>query len=109
MAGAMVDSWKLATINMWLDRLDKDEALKLIIDNFTWDELWEPAAELNQLCVAREMARQIPRNKDQGDLKDRVNVLGNAVLGSIQELKSRIDNPVYVVTTANLFQVPGVT
>ena len=108
MTGDMVDSWKLATISMWLDRLEKEGALKLICDKFNWDELWEPAAELNQLCAARQMARQIPRNKDQGDLKDRVAILGIAVLGSLQELKNRTDNPVYIVTSSNLFQVPGV-
>ena len=54
------------------------------------------------------MARKIPRNKDQGEQKDRVSILGKAVLESLTELKSRTDNPVFVVTSANLFQVPGV-
>ena len=59
MAEAMVDSWKLATISMWVDRLDNDKALNLICDAWDWNELWEAAAELNQLCVARQMARKI--------------------------------------------------
>ena len=104
----MVDSWKLATISMWVERLNKEEALKLIDDTFTWSELWEAAVELNQLCAGRDMSRQIPRNQDQGDLKDRVRVLGTAMLGSMQELKSRTDNPVYVVSSEQLYQVPGV-
>ena len=80
----------------------------MICESFNWDELWEAAAEVNQLCAAREMARKIPRNKDQGEQKDRVSILGKAVLESLTELKSRTDNPVFVVTSANLFQVPGV-
>ena len=45
MTEVMVESWKLATISMWVDRLNKDEALKLINDTWTWDELWEAAAD----------------------------------------------------------------
>ena len=44
----------------------------------------------------------------QGDLKDRVRVLGTAVLSSLQELKSHSDPPVFVVTSASLAMVPGV-
>ena len=44
----MVDSWKLTTIGMWADKLEKEGALSLICDTFDWDELWEAAAELNQ-------------------------------------------------------------
>ena len=108
MAKAMVESWKLATISMWAERLDKSEALNLIVNNFTWNDLWESAAEINRLCKARDMTRHIPKNQDQGDLKDRVRVLGNAMIESLQELKSRKDNPVFVVTSEQLFQVPGV-
>ena len=63
---------------------------------------------MNQLCAAREMANKIPRNRDQGVEKDRVAVLGSNVLASLQELKSRKDRPVFVVSSTNLFQVPGV-
>ena len=108
MAKAMVESWKLATISMWAERLDKEVALQLIVNTFTWSDLWEAAAELNQLSAERGMARQIPRNQDQGDLKDRVRILGNAMLESLKELKSREDKPVFVVTSEQLFQVPGV-
>ena len=104
----MVDSWKLATISMWVDRLDYTEAIKLIENTFTWDELYEAAVEVNQLCAAREMANKIPKNRDQGVEKDRVAVLGSNVLASLQELKSRTDRPVFVVSSTNLFQVPGV-
>ena len=45
------------------------------------------------------MSKQIPRNQIQGDLKDRVRILGMAVIGSIYELKGRVDNPVYVVSS----------
>ena len=78
------------------------------MNNFTWNDLWESAAEINRLCKARDMSRHIPKNQDQGDLKDRVRVLGNAMIESLQELKSRKDNPVFVVTSEQLFQVPGV-
>ena len=57
MAKAMVESWKLATISMWAQRLDKAEALNLIVKNFTWNDLWESAAEINRLCKARDMSR----------------------------------------------------
>ena len=74
----MIDSWKLATVSMWFEKIPKEEALNLICDTFTWEELWEGAAELNQLCAAREMDKKIPRNIDQGDLRDRVKVLSTA-------------------------------
>ena len=93
---------------MWVQRLDKDVALKLIDEHFTWNDLWDAAVELNQLCAERTMSQQIPRNQDQGDLKDRVRVLASAMLGSMQELKSRADNPVFVASSEQLFQVPGV-
>ena len=109
MAETMVESWKLATISMWADRLDKGEALRLIGDTFTWEQLWEAAVEVNQLCAARDMAIKIPRNRDQGDQKDRVGVLGNNLIGALQDLKNREDKPFFVVSSANLFQVPGVT
>ena len=54
------------------------------------------------------MSRQIPRNRDQGEEKDRVSIIGNNLLGSLHELKSRTDKPVYVVPSDDLFQVPGV-
>ena len=108
MAGAMVDSWKLSTISMWLDKLDQDGALRLICDNFDWEGLWEAAAKLNQLCVDRDMDLRIPRNRDQGVLKDRVSILGKAVLASIVELKGKADPPVYYVTSSSLGYVPGV-
>ena len=38
MEGGAVDSWKLATISMWLDMLDKDVTLRLINDTFSWEE-----------------------------------------------------------------------
>ena len=104
----MVDNWKLATISMWVQRLDKDVALKLIDEHFTWNDLWDAAVELNQLCAERTMSKQIPRNQDQGDLKDRVRVLASAMLGSMQELNNRADNPVFVASSEQLFQVPGV-
>ena len=108
MALAMIDSWKLVTIGMWVDKVEKAGALSLICDNFEWDELWEAAAELNQQCTLRKLEVHIPRNRDQGDLKDRVRVLGTAVLSSLQELKSHSDPPVFVVTSASLAMVPGV-
>ena len=93
---------------MWYERLDKEAAIKLICDKFTWDELWEAAVELNQECASRDMSKKIPKNQDLGDLKDRVKVLATAVIGSIQELKGRVDNPTFVVSSGSLFQVPGV-
>ena len=53
------------------------------------------------------MTDKIPRNKDQGDLKDRVAVLGTALLASLDQLKSRTDHPVFCVTSSNLPNVPG--
>ena len=105
---AMVDSWKLVTIGMWVDKLERDGALSLICDTFDWDELWEAAAELNQQCASRKMETHIPRNRDQGELKDRVRSLGIAVLSSLQELKSHAEPPVFVVTSASLAMPPGV-
>ena len=107
MAGAMVDSWQLATISMWVDRLNHHEVIKLIGDNFQFDVLWEAAEEVNKLCKDRDMNTKIPKNRDQGDQKDRVAVLSNAMLISLAELKSRADRPVYVVSSSNLAQVPG--
>ena len=63
---------------------------------------------MNQLCAGRQMTSKIPRNKDQGDMKDRVAVLGNALLASLDDLKSRTDHPVFCVTSLNLSKVPGV-
>jgi hypothetical protein len=108
MAGAMMDSWMLATISMWVDALDKDEALKLICDHFECENLYEAATDVNKLSADKEIACKIAKNRDQGDLKDRVRALGIAVLCGLQELKSGADPPVYVVSTSNLFQVPGV-
>jgi hypothetical protein len=108
MAFAMVDSWKLVTIGMWVDKLERDGALSLICDTFDWDELWGAAAELNQQCAQRKMDTHIPRNRDQGELKDRVKLLGFAVLSSLQELKNLAEPPVFVVTSASLAMVPGV-
>ena len=87
MAEAMVESWKLASISMCADRLDKDEALRLIGDTFTWEQLWEAAVEVNHLCAAREMSVKIPRSRDQGDQKDRVGVVGNNLIGALQDMK----------------------
>ena len=54
------------------------------------------------------MASKIPRNRDQGEQRDRVGVLSNAMLLSLSDLKAREDRPVYIVSSSNLFQVPGV-
>ena len=56
----MIDSGKLATVSMWLEKLDAEEALRLVCDTFTWEELWEGAAELNQLSASRNMDKKIP-------------------------------------------------
>ena len=93
---------------MWYEKLDNEECLRLICDTFTWDELWEGAAELNQLCAAREMDKKIPRNVDKGDQRDRVKILATAVIGSLKELKEKADSPVFVVSSEQLFSVPGV-
>ena len=82
--------------------------IKLIGDNFTWEDLWEAATEVNKLCVARKMTCHIPKNRDQGDLKDRVAVLASALLTSLDELKGRSDHPVFCVTSSYLLKVPGV-
>ena len=91
---------------MWLDKLDQSGALKLICEKFDWEGLWEAAVELNKLCADIEMNLKIPKNRDQGVLKDRVSVLGKAVLGSMVELKDRDDHPVYYVTSSTLCHVP---
>ena len=104
----MIDSWKLATLSMWIEKLPKEEAIKLMCDTFTWEELWEGAAELNQLCAARNMDKKIPRNIDQGDKRDRVKILASAVYSSIMELKGRDDKPNFVASSEGLFLVPGV-
>ena len=65
---------------MWADKLEKEGALSLICDTFDWDELWEAAAELNQLCAARKLETHIARNRDLGEQRDRVKILGAAVL-----------------------------
>ena len=108
MAEAMIDSWKLTTITMWVDKLTYSEVIKLIENTFTFDELWEAAVEVNQLCAARGLANKIPKNRDMGVEKDRVAVLGSNLLASLQELKGRDDKPVFVVSSSSLFQVPGV-
>ena len=95
MAPYMVESWKLSTIAMRLNKLDSDGALRLICEYFDWKELWEAAVELNELCASRNMGIKIPKNRDQGVLKDRVTVLGKAVLASMGELKTKEDPPVY--------------
>ena len=104
----MVDSWMLATLSMWFEKLDKQEAINLISDKFNFEELWVAALELNQLCADRSMSKKIPKNQDQGDLSDRVKVLALAMYGSIQELKGRVDNPTFVVSSMQLCNVPGV-
>ena len=106
----MVDCWKLATIGMWVDQLERDGALKLVCDTFTWDDLWEAAAELNQEFASRQLEKtfHIPRNRDQGELKDRVKLLGTGVITNLLELKNQADPPVYVVTSSSLALVPGV-
>ena len=108
MAKAMVDSWKLVTIAMWVDQLDRDRALKLICETWDWDELWEAAAELNQQYAERQIEKKIPRNQDKGEMKDRVNILGTAVIAALQEFKSLAEPPVFVVTSTSLAMVPGV-
>ena len=57
---------------MWVDRLNHHEVIKLIGDNFQFDVLWEAAEEVNKLCKERDMSTKIPKNRDQGDQKDRV-------------------------------------
>ena len=109
MADAMlVESWKLATITMWLDKLDNHEVIKLIGENFDFDSLWEEASIVNLECATRNMANKIPKNRDQGDQKDRVAVLSTALLVCLNELKARSDRPVFYVSSTNLFLVPGV-
>ena len=108
MAEAMVDSWQLATISMWVDKLNNHEVIKLISETFEWEELWEAAAEVNQLCASKEMISKIPKNRDQGEQRDRVAVLSNAMLLSLAELKARADKPVFIVSSKNLSKVPGV-
>ena len=66
----MIDSWKLATVSMWIEKLPKEEALKLVCDSFTWEELWEGAAEFNQLFAIRNIDKKIPRNIDQRGLHE---------------------------------------
>ena len=104
----MVDSWKLVTIAMWVDQLENNGALQLICDTWDWDELWEAAAELNKQYAKRQIEKTIARNQDRGDLKDRVKILGTAVLGALQELKSTAEPPVFIITSTSLAMVPGV-
>ena len=106
--GPVVDSWKLATITMWVDKVTYSEVIKLIENTFTWEELWEAAVEVNQLCADRDLTSKIPKNRDLGVEKDRVAVLGSNLLASLQELNSKANRPVFVVSSAALFQVPGV-
>ena len=108
MAMAMVDCWQLATIGMWVDKLDAGGALKLICDTFTWETLWEGAVELNQQVAGKQLDKKIPMNRDQGEQKDRVKILGSNILASLQELKNVADPPAFVVTSTSLAFVPGV-
>ena len=80
---AMVDCWQLATIGMCVDKLDAGGALKLICDTFTWDVLWEGAVELNQQLAAKHSDKKIPINRDQGEQKDSVKILGSYILASL--------------------------
>ena len=87
MAGAMVDCWQLCTISMWVDKNDKEAVVRLISDNFTFEDLWQGAVELNKLMTERNLDNRVPKNRDQGDLKDRVKVLGTAILSCLDDLK----------------------
>ena len=93
---------------MWLEKTNKDDTLRLISETFMWDELWEAAVELNQLCAAKDIDKRIPRNIDQGDQKDRVKVLAIAMVDSLEVMKSKEICPVFIVTTEKLYFVPGV-
>ena len=53
------------------------------------------------------MSKQIPKNQDHGDLKDRVRVISLAAIISIQELKGRVDMPIFVVSSQFLCNVLG--
>ena len=64
--------------------------------------------EVNQQCAEKQMDKTIPRNQDKGEQKDRVRILGIAVLANLLELKSKDDAPVFVVSAKNLANVPGV-
>ena len=108
MGEAMVDSWILATITMWVVKLNYSEVIKLVETHFNWDDLWEAATLVNKLCEDRNMNLKIPKNRDQGVEKNRIAVLGSNILNSIQELKSRADKPIFVVSSGCLFNVPGV-
>ena len=108
MAKAMVDSWKLVTISMWVDKVEKDGALKLISETWDWDELWKAAVELNQQYSLMKIEKPITRNQDRGDLKDRVKILGTAVIDALQEMKNLPEPPVFIVTCTSLAMVPGV-
>ena len=103
-----MDSWKLVTISMWVDKLEKDGALKLISETWDWDELWEAAVDLNQQYALMKMEKTIARNQDRGDLKDRVRILGTAVVDALQEMKNLAEPPVFYVTSTSLALVPGV-
>ena len=73
---------------MWVDQLENDGALKLIGDTFTFEELWEAAVELDQQFAARQVTdKHIPKNQDKGEQKDRVKILGVAVLAGLLEHK----------------------
>ena len=104
----MIDSWKLATISMWVEKTNKDDTLRLISETFMWDELWEAAVQLNQLCAAKDIDKRIPRNIDQGDKKNRIKVLAIAMIDSLEVMKSKEICPVFIVTTEKLYFVPGV-
>ena len=44
----------------------------------------------------------ILKNQDKGEQKDRVKILGTAVLKSLHDLKSQANPPVFVVTCSSL-------
>ena len=106
--GQMIDSWKLATISMWFDKVDKSEVINLIAKNFTWEDLWNDAVTVNQLCAERQMSTKIVSNRDQGVETDRIATLGGNLYSALQDLKSRKDCPIFVVSASMLENVPGV-
>ena len=99
----VVDDWVLATVHMWVIKLDKVEARRLIESHIPLERLFEAFVKLSEesQCIKK------PVKHSNGQNGTAIEQTAKEIVDVIFDLDKHVDCPRFVLSSRDLCQVPA--
>ena len=100
----VIEDWVLATVHMWVVKLDKQEARRLIETKITFERVYEAFVKLTEeaQCSGKPV-----KHTDGGKAGTAIEQTAKEIVDVIYDLDKRADCPRFLLSSRDLCQVPG--